>query len=551
MNNKKTLLKDFLNDRNHKFVSSRNFKRSILSKTGSTAYVLTSYKSTLDLGRAIFTLARNRLVSLGVAHLVRLKVSKKKNVTDGKNLLISSEVLNHKLPVNKKASVILGETTHEAAHVMYSNFEDAGKAHKLGGKVLKSILNIVEDERIERKIGWDYPGYTENLADIKEFYFKIKPDADNDSASLLDSFLGFVRYPDMLPDIIEDDTFDVLMKCKELLIFYPKTAQEAYDVSVEIFEMFKNEDENFEDDAEDYANKLNKVLDSSTSVGSSKEVDESDMSHLDEMVWNEEAEMIEGDSSIFKNVENNEYNYKNIKNRVLPHVGPLSRFMRLDMHKRVIELKGLRSGSLDTNKLVEAVQGVSTIYTRKIEQVSQRVNVVLLIDESGSMTGEPIERTKEVAILMVEALKKVRNVDLYVYGHTTVSQRSLIHVYKENKKDNLYSLGNAEADACNRDGEAIRSVAKKVRKLTKEPSIMFVVSDGAPSDSGYSGSAAITDTRNAVKEVTKQNFLPIQIAIDSHCDPKTMFDHYVEFDDLGQMVSGVGALLRKKLKTLV
>lgn len=56
-----------------------------------------------------------------------------------------------------------GFVYHEGAHVILSDFAAAGLAHKEGGSKLHTLTNMLEDIRIEHKIGKLYPGAKEAL----------------------------------------------------------------------------------------------------------------------------------------------------------------------------------------------------------------------------------------------------------------------------------------------------------------------------------------------------------------------------------------------------
>ena len=57
---------------------------------------------------------------------------------------------------------------------------------------------------------------------------------------------------------------------------------------------------------------------------------------------------------------------------------------------------------LDTNKLAEAYQAVETVYSNKFKRTTPGLDVCVLIDESGSMSGTNISSARKCAILLNE-----------------------------------------------------------------------------------------------------------------------------------------------------
>lgn len=213
-------------------------------------------------------------------------------------------------------------------------------------------------------------------------------------------------------------------------------------------------------------------------------------------------------------------------------------------------LLGMRSGHFDVNKLADAFQGSQTVYRQQSVTKADNMAVCILIDESGSMYADNrIQSARKTAILLDQALSGIPGIDLYIYGHTAdiIERETVITVYKEHGVGNLKALGASDARVNNRDGNAIREVARRVRRFTKDKCLFFVLSDGAPSAWGYSGDAAIRDTRAAVTEVTKTGFSPVQIAINNSHDPALMFDHYVVFDNMDTLPRQLGKIVRQAI----
>lgn len=74
-------------------------------------------------------------------------------------------------PTPEAMVLMRGYLDHEAAHVRWSDWDAVRAAQNAGGAFLKSMLNVVEDVRIERLMGAAFSGARENLRDIAVLLF--------------------------------------------------------------------------------------------------------------------------------------------------------------------------------------------------------------------------------------------------------------------------------------------------------------------------------------------------------------------------------------------
>ena len=108
-----------------------------------------------------------------------------------------------------------------------------------------------------------------------------------------------------------------------------------------------------------------------------------------------------------------------------------------------------------------------------------------------------------------------------------------------------FLLANSHARWENRDGVALREIAKRIRKHDQNEVLMFILSDGEPSATGYRGSIGANDTRKAGQELEKMGILPIQISISSWYDPAQLFKHNVTLTDLSTLAQELGKVVKK------
>lgn len=297
--------------------------------------------------------------------------------------------------------------------------------------------------------------------------------------------------------------------------------------------------------AEEIARKMQKLIVANTSLSSDDIRSEWDSKEIAD-----ELREIKSDVFIVKQA-NAEAEYKNSFDDVKQHINGLvntfSKFFVEQEHR----LTGMRRGTLDTNKLAEAYQSVETVYSNKFKRTTPGLDVCLLIDESGSMSGKNIDSARRCAILLNETFSRIKQCNFYVYGHTADKRKTgdvIINVYRDNWNRNRYALGNVDAHANNKDSVAIEEVHKMVRKQTSKPLLMFVISDGAPNASGLRGQSGVNAVKTIVNKIEgSDNTIICQIAIESYFDPKQMFNHYVVMTNMKTFPSDLSNYVMRTL----
>jgi len=260
----------------------------------------------------------------------------------------------------------------------------------------------------------------------------------------------------------------------------------------------------------------------------------------------------------FKKSETNKLRYEKTRDRIDFTKAQVIRsmFERKSKHYDYA-MKGMKSGRLDGTKIAEAIQGVETVYERISTVSTNKVLVGVLVDESGSMNGTPIDKAREAAIFINEIFRKMNDVELFIYGHTGDehifdSNETVIRVYKERGFQNdIHALGSITARSQNRDGLAILATAKRIRKFNQDPGILFVLSDGQPSASGYGGSSGIRDTRERVTQAQALGFQIIQIAIEESVPSAEMFDYFVKMTNISELPRTLANYMSTKIDKMI
>lgn len=297
--------------------------------------------------------------------------------------------------------------------------------------------------------------------------------------------------------------------------------------------------------AEKLAEQMRRLITSNTSLNSNEIKDEWDSKEIAD-----ECKQIKDDVFIVKQ-EDYERRYKADFDTVKQHINGLVNTFSKFFVEQEYRLTGMRRGVLDTNKLAEAYQAVETVYSNKFKRTTPGLDVCVLIDESGSMSGTNIASARKCAILLNEVFLRLKQCDFYVYGHTADNRHVgevTINVYRDHWNRNRYALGKVESYFNNKDSVAIEETYKMVRKQTSKPLLMFVISDGAPNAYGLRGQPAVEEVKKVVNRIESNgDTLVCQIAIESHFRPQDMFNHYVVMTDMNTFPSDLSGYVMNTL----
>lgn len=434
-------------------------------------------------------------------------------------------------------------------------------------KIFRLFHNHITEEVNDTNISCKYPGYGNLLKKRKEILFGGKDiETSSDYVKFVDLLLKLLRFPTKINEDsynkFKDDVEIIQNHITETYNSLPVNSRNITDLTDFITEIAKKYyvKEN-EDDKQKQQNEIKELFQKYDKTGNLPLTkDDAEFNNrLEEEIANinyeKEGEALNG-LIHFEYVSNiDSLFYKKITEKFnLSKASSLSRILARKNRDYSFTLKSMRSGRLDTNKLAEAKQKVSTIYERIGEVHTDKLCIGILLDMSGSMHGSKITKARETMIYLYELLKNNKDIELFIYGHTADYQNKFVNIFifKENKHFNKYSLATAEALSNNKDGYAINAVAKRIRKLTNKKGIIFVISDGQPHGHKYNGQTAIEHTRNMVRASQKLGFQVIQIAIQENILSNQMFDYYVKMTNVetlpNQLITYISKYVDKELK---
>lgn len=525
-----------------------------------------------------YRLCSARLRTMTGGRRYKLTFSPSESCTDGREVFVSTDVADDKkLGANSKLDVMLGLTVHEVLHILYTDWAFVPRKSRLE----KTIFNVIEDERIEMKGGLKWPGFALYLAKVKDYYFNVtyaKKKLPNETAEIFDSFFKFVRYPKHLDISLVEKHIEVLTAIKNILTPFPATCEEVAMTSRSILHLLKDpaRDQNQTTTAHNNKSEQNESeknwektseafseLDSPNDNGAptveieklrenkaSKEFADNDP--ITCAVIDGSATMDE--KTIFIKAKGDSGKTKFYLNETRKHSRILGRILKTDGAAKSIVETSLREGNLDENKIAELIAGSSQVYEQRQVIEARGPAIVLLIDESGSMdmipegfTKKKIEYAAECGVMIEQATRLSPNSLFFAYGFTTAQEfgsEDLITIYIEpGVKSYKSNFGSMTAKSGNRDGVCIRKVADRVRAFTNRGCIFIVVSDGMPNYT-IDGRSGIDDTRQAVEEISKKGFHPLQIGIGTSPEIQAqMFDDYVTYSDPRTMVNDLRKII--------
>jgi cobalamin biosynthesis protein CobT len=121
----------------------------------------------------------------------------------------------------------------------------------------------------------------------------------------------------------------------------------------------------------------------------------------------------------------------------------------------------------------------------KIDQNSYGANLMILVDESGSMTTKKLPIAREAIISLMEALDGTK-INTCVIGFAAKNHSLIISekIYKEFNspidRKKLASINTTAGYEYNRDGDSFELAAKHFAETNHINSLMIIISDGCP-----------------------------------------------------------------------
>ena len=192
----------------------------------------------------------------------------------------------------------------------------------------------------------------------------------------------------------------------------------------------------------------------------------------------------------------------------------------------------VRGTRLDRARLLGAsLRGDPRVLRARQRVPAADLHLSVVVDCSGSMTGERMDRARRMATLLAEACRPLDGVDLRLFGFTD----STIYDAGDDQRCAAHAL---EGMGGNNDAAGLYHAAQAALQSPRTARLVVMISDGLPTECTTAALTAL------VRRLRQRHQLPCaQIAvapISEHC-----FDTYLEVldDDIGAAVRRFGALV--------
>ena len=195
------------------------------------------------------------------------------------------------------------------------------------------------------------------------------------------------------------------------------------------------------------------------------------------------------------------------------------------------------------------------IFDKKKPKEKHSAAVMLLVDESGSMSGRRIEQARIASVMLAEAMAEA-GIPCCIVGHSgddryAYSVELEHYTTFKNTKSDRRTLPYIRARCQNRDGPAIRWAASQLKKRPERKKLLIVISDGSPCADDYYGEEAIYDTKSAIREA-KRLFDVAGIILEAGTATDTLHtmygDDFVECSNASDLKNKIMKVIRQECK---
>ena len=196
--------------------------------------------------------------------------------------------------------------------------------------------------------------------------------------------------------------------------------------------------------------------------------------------------------------------YGRLMEKLRPGVNSLYGRLR-NIFQNDLEVTDYRSSGKLNYKRVNSGRMTARVFDKhRLPSEKAKTAVMILVDESGSMSGRNSETAKQTAIALAETFHRL-SIPTYIIGFTAdTSGYDAVHnhyVTWKNSFNERLRLLDITARCNNFDGYSIRYGGEILKKVNAEHKLMIVVSDGSPACHAYYGSDGIADTKDAIRNV--------------------------------------------------
>ena len=186
------------------------------------------------------------------------------------------------------------------------------------------------------------------------------------------------------------------------------------------------------------------------------------------------------------------------------------------IHNRRDKVYYSRKGKLAQEKLYKVSFSQRTF--KKVIEADKpdKIAIVVLVDLSGSCNGQRLENAKKACVILTEACEKL-NIPIAITGHNaSYPDFYFYHIKRFNGKKDKYAIPSMSCGHANRDGLALLYAAEMLKKRPEPIKMLISITDGQPSDGGYSGDRAKNDMLRIGKELERKGITLTGVAISEY-----------------------------------
>ena len=194
-------------------------------------------------------------------------------------------------------------------------------------------------------------------------------------------------------------------------------------------------------------------------------------------------------------------------------------------------------------------------YKTKLPNDQADIAVVVLNDESGSMSSnDRITHARSASLILYDFCKGL-DIPIAIYGHSEYDDVELYAYAEFDSIDNKdkYRLMDMSARWGNRDGAALRYAAERLMSRPEEIKLLIIISDGQPAGSGYFGTAAEADLRGIKREYSAKGIKLFAAAIGSDKPniQRIYGDGFLDITNLEKLPTNLGKLIIQQVRNKI
>jgi uncharacterized protein with von Willebrand factor type A (vWA) domain len=471
---------------------------------------------------------------LGRKYGIKVQIGGGKASTNGNVIQLPA------LPVDaddKLLPMIRGYIDHEAAHLRHTDF----KFFKGLTPLEHSLCNAIEDWRVEKALADYYPGCGQNFQWLLKELFLGKVEKESEkitdpSLHVLNWLLITVRSWS-LPELQQEKEFlhvlvenffpglgNELEPVIQSIPTHCKNTKNALHVTRQIIAVIRkhidclerndhpqnNEYTQHSEDCQDVpakdsnadARKQNDIFREAENIGDSSMNSvgkNEDAKNLSKLLSASRDELPDDLGAVLRNAVTDACNQNTEKLTVAvegpKHTSPLSQEELVSVRQATTALRtrlqgflqSVRSvrnhngyvGKMDVRKLHSLTTGDAKVFVRRGERVGMNTAVHILLDASGSMSGNRILLAGQACFATASALHEIRGISVGVTAFpSSLDNATVTPVLRHNQK--MHNRFNMNADGCTPLGSSLWWIMQQLENMPEKRKIVLVITDGVP-----------------------------------------------------------------------